>query len=80
MYHALQIPEILLNIFSHCPPPSRETPHSDLPALARTCRAFKEPALDLLWEELPDPSPLVQCLPGASRFETIPDFNSSNVK
>ncbi|KAF9232054.1 hypothetical protein BU15DRAFT_67817 [Melanogaster broomeanus] len=34
-----------------------------LAALARTCRAFKEPALDMLWFELDDLSPLVRCLP-----------------
>ncbi|KAF8550694.1 hypothetical protein OG21DRAFT_386347 [Imleria badia] len=65
MHHALQIQEILLNIFGH----SSATP--DLPALARTCRAFKEPALDLLWEELADPSPLARCLPEVSHHSQI---------
>ena len=58
MHHALEIQEILLNIFGCCR-------LSDLPALARTCRAFKEPALDVLWEELEDPTTLAQCLPEA---------------
>ncbi|KAH7919409.1 hypothetical protein BV22DRAFT_1023044, partial [Leucogyrophana mollusca] len=31
--------------------------------LARTCRAFQEMALDLLWETLNSVGPLVQCLP-----------------
>ncbi|KAF8555890.1 hypothetical protein OG21DRAFT_1495914 [Imleria badia] len=38
----------------------------DLPVLARTCCTFKEPALEVLWEELDNLSPLVQCLPEAS--------------
>ncbi|KAF8550069.1 hypothetical protein OG21DRAFT_1469182 [Imleria badia] len=59
MHHALEIQEILLNIFGHCHP-------DDLPSLARTCRGFKEPALDVLWEELDNLSPLVRCLPEAS--------------
>ncbi|KAF8549412.1 hypothetical protein OG21DRAFT_1447879 [Imleria badia] len=64
MHQVLQIQEILCNIFGHCRlPTSWHTHTSDLPALARTCRAFKEPALDVLWKELLDPSPLVRCLP-----------------
>ncbi|KAF8142025.1 hypothetical protein EV363DRAFT_42484 [Boletus edulis] len=63
MHHALQPQEILLNIFGHCDP-GLDT--SDLAALARTCRAFKEPALDVLWEELNDLSPLLRCVPEAS--------------
>ena len=63
MHHALEIQEILLNIIRHCYPPGRWGVAPDLPILARTCRAFKDPALDVLWEELHDFSPLVRCLP-----------------
>ena len=70
MHHALEIPEILLNIFGHCHPSLssryRATPDLRLSALARTCRTFKEPALDVLWENLDDLSPLVRCVPEAS--------------
>ena len=64
MHHALEIQEILLNIFGHCRRPLMQGSMrgSDLPALARTCRTFKEPALDVLWEELRNPYPLAQCL------------------
>ncbi|KAG8213543.1 hypothetical protein J3R82DRAFT_10188 [Butyriboletus roseoflavus] len=71
MHHALYIQEILLHIFGHCCPteshwtPNRLSFTTDLAVLARTCRAFKEPALDVLWSELVDLSPLVRCLPGA---------------
>ncbi|KAF8550073.1 hypothetical protein OG21DRAFT_1488050 [Imleria badia] len=68
MHHALEIQEILLNIFQHCYSPGRwKDTTSDLASLARTCRAFREPALDVLWEDLDDLSPLAQCLPDASR-------------
>ena len=60
MHHALEIQEILFNIFGHCY-------ESALPPLARTCRAFKEPALDTLWAELEDLFPLALCLPDVPR-------------
>ena len=65
MHYALEIQEILSNIFDHCRSPYRRIT-ADLLALARTCRAFKEPALDVLWREIDDLSPLVRCLPEAS--------------
>ncbi|KAG2144266.1 hypothetical protein DEU56DRAFT_790886 [Suillus clintonianus] len=34
-----------------------------LAALARTCRAFKEPALDILWKDIHGFKPLISCLP-----------------
>ena len=79
MHRALEIQEILSNIFSHCsyseqlddkPYPlnvhHRGKAALDLAALARTCHAFKDPALDALWRDLIDLSPLVRCLPKAS--------------
>ncbi|KAN0090698.1 hypothetical protein V8E55_004264 [Tylopilus felleus] len=72
MHHALHVQEILLSIFGHWYPP--EATHNlpewrryttDLAALARTCKTFKEPALDLLWSELVDLSPLARCVPKA---------------
>ncbi|KAF8552921.1 hypothetical protein OG21DRAFT_1324757 [Imleria badia] len=78
MHHAFYIQEILLNIFSHChvlryPWPlyivngtSERSPYYanvHLATLARTCRVFKEPALDMIWAELYDLTPLVRCLP-----------------
>ncbi|KAF8441649.1 hypothetical protein L210DRAFT_3537794 [Boletus edulis BED1] len=68
MHHTLQIQEILLNIFGHCCQYEFGVLHvsSGVAALARTCRAFKEPALDVLWEELIELSSLVCCIPKAS--------------
>lgn len=70
MHHALEIPEIILNIFGHCRLPGESTGLADIAVLARTCRAFKEPALDVLWEELLDPSALARCIPEASRLSS----------
>ncbi|KAF8124903.1 hypothetical protein EV363DRAFT_1586640 [Boletus edulis] len=66
MHHALEIEEILLNIFHRCYSRHDGIDKSDLASLARICRAFKEPALDVLWKELDDLSPLTQCIPDAS--------------
>ncbi|KAN0090702.1 hypothetical protein V8E55_004268 [Tylopilus felleus] len=51
MHHALQLDEILSNVFHHFPPVldkyCHKQPNPSLAALARTCRAFKEPAQSL---------------------------------
>lgn len=36
---------------------------SSLVALALTCRAFKEPALDALWSDIKDISPYIRLFP-----------------
>ena len=73
MHQALHIEEILLHIFSYCYKRVRRSlPRLEykrcyaniyLATLARTCKAFKEPALDMIWAELDDLTPLVRCLP-----------------
>ncbi|KIK21387.1 hypothetical protein PISMIDRAFT_78034, partial [Pisolithus microcarpus 441] len=37
--------------------------HQDVARLARTCKAFKAPALDVLWRTQSSLSPLIMCLP-----------------
>ena len=80
MHQALQIEEILINIFSFCYV-KRRLPrrlarrqlwyaNSRVAALARTCKTFKEPALDMIWAELDDLTPLVRCLSEASWVES----------
>ncbi|KAF8126759.1 hypothetical protein EV363DRAFT_1401570 [Boletus edulis] len=75
MHHALEIQEIIFYIFGHCDQPSGSA--SDLAALARTCRTFKDPALDILWEELPDLSSLAGCLPEVSFSGEVCSFHRS---
>ncbi|KAJ7616043.1 hypothetical protein FB45DRAFT_841681 [Roridomyces roridus] len=56
MHRALAIPEIV-RIILHC------ADHAILPPLARTCRAFCDPALDLLWEDKDGLRHLLRCMP-----------------
>ncbi|KAF8121708.1 hypothetical protein EV363DRAFT_1362970 [Boletus edulis] len=70
MHPALYVEEILLEIFGYCYDREEYTMcinKTDLPALARTCKAFRDPALDILWAELYSLAPLIRCLPGASK-------------
>jgi hypothetical protein len=63
MHQALLVPEVLLEIFAHVTEvilkpfgPARFIVvvlyRESLAALATTCRAFHEPAMDLLWDEI----------------------------
>ncbi|KAL1702699.1 hypothetical protein EV121DRAFT_293028 [Schizophyllum commune] len=53
MHAALQIPELIELIFSHI------SEKNSLNALARTCRAFLEPALGRLWERIVTLEPFI---------------------
>ncbi|KAG1862525.1 hypothetical protein DFJ58DRAFT_700440 [Suillus subalutaceus] len=64
MHVCLLPPEILLHIFSICKDCQSIRPRVTLASLARTCRTFKEPALDILWENIDGFKPLISCLPG----------------
>lgn len=35
----------------------------DLVSVALACRAFYEPAMDVVWRDLPGMGPLIKCLP-----------------
>ncbi|KAJ7626229.1 hypothetical protein B0H17DRAFT_963456 [Mycena rosella] len=62
MYRALEIPEIVDGIVAEV----RDiftSRRADLVALARTCRAFQNPALDRIWRSQDTLSHLVRCLP-----------------
>jgi hypothetical protein len=68
--HVCLLPtEILLHIFTIDIPIAKcynWTPPAScaqLAVLARTCRKFKEPALDILWEHIAGFRPLISCLP-----------------
>ncbi|KAG1736774.1 hypothetical protein EDB19DRAFT_1878260 [Suillus lakei] len=63
--HICLVPtEILLDIFTTIyEGPRRRSSRTTLAVLARTCRTFKEPALDTLWKHLKGFKPLISCLP-----------------
>ncbi|KAL1685082.1 hypothetical protein GGG16DRAFT_67015 [Schizophyllum commune] len=61
MHAALQIPELLELIFSHI------SEKKSLNALARTCRAFLEPALGRLWERIVTLEPFIFLLSESKR-------------
>ncbi|KAJ7622911.1 hypothetical protein DFH06DRAFT_1104944 [Mycena polygramma] len=65
MHHSLGIPELVALIFAElqCPYPHENLSHRDLAALARTCKTFQEPALDLLWREQTTLANVLRCLP-----------------
>ncbi|KIJ63418.1 hypothetical protein HYDPIDRAFT_92752 [Hydnomerulius pinastri MD-312] len=79
MNHALFVHEILRIIFHYVwvidrPAAWKPSRHRipTLAALARTCQAFKEVALDALWLNLDDLSPLIRCLPRDSWTMSYP--------
>ncbi|KAF9225243.1 hypothetical protein BS17DRAFT_730527 [Gyrodon lividus] len=68
MHKALCVQEILSNIFDRVctdldDPEWQPNLNPSLAALARTCRTFQEPAVDALWFQLDDLTPLLRCLP-----------------
>ncbi|KAG2033953.1 hypothetical protein BDR03DRAFT_1013829 [Suillus americanus] len=63
MHFCLLPPEILLQIFSTCEFYQLICSHATLASLARTCRTFQEPALDILWKNINGFEPLIACLP-----------------
>ncbi|KAF8061744.1 hypothetical protein FPV67DRAFT_294810 [Lyophyllum atratum] len=60
MHPCLKIVEILRLVFAFVYDEYRGP--ADMPALAVTCRAFYEPACDVLWQTLPSLAPLVRCM------------------
>ncbi|KAI6021844.1 hypothetical protein BKA83DRAFT_14111 [Pisolithus microcarpus] len=76
MHHCLRITEILHLIFGYLADEKVTNAnvtgairHKDVAVLARTCKAFMDPALDILWRTQSSLSPLVMCLP--AQFWTL---------
>ncbi|OAX32034.1 hypothetical protein K503DRAFT_777069 [Rhizopogon vinicolor AM-OR11-026] len=67
MHRALVVSEVLLEIFAYLDPtlllswPGKRW--LSLAALARTCKTFHEPAMDLLWADVDGMAPLLGCVP-----------------
>lgn len=62
MHSVLLIDEILRNIFSLCL--YHDRPRHDLVSASRSCKSWKDPALDLVWDRLTSFEPLLLLLPG----------------
>ncbi|KAG1839024.1 hypothetical protein DFJ58DRAFT_689817 [Suillus subalutaceus] len=63
MHICLLPPEILLHIFAiHQEDYGRLNSRATLASVARTCKIFKEPALDILWKDIGGLEPLISCL------------------
>ncbi|KIK21402.1 hypothetical protein PISMIDRAFT_681337 [Pisolithus microcarpus 441] len=76
MHHCLRITEILHLIFGYLVDEKVTNTnvagairHKDIAGLARTCKAFMDPALDILWRTQSSLSPLIMCLP--AQFWTL---------
>ncbi|KAG1866499.1 hypothetical protein DFJ58DRAFT_769481 [Suillus subalutaceus] len=63
--------ETLHRIFTTIYEDSIPITRATLAALARTCRTFKEPALDILWKRLDGFEPLFLCLPESVRTRNV---------
>ena len=63
MHHCLTIQEIVRLITEFCGDGDSEADRCTLIAIASTCRAFEEPALDRLWYTLKSLRALFKCLP-----------------
>ncbi|KAJ6619867.1 hypothetical protein B0H10DRAFT_1126224 [Mycena sp. CBHHK59/15] len=59
MHPALLLDDVLRQIFNLCP-------ESSLPAAARSCRDWRDPALDCIWSRLSSLVPLLNLIPGLS--------------
>lgn len=67
MHAVLQIEEIFLNIAEAL---DQNTPQarSALYALARACKTFHEPAIDVLWHTQTSLAPILSCVPGVEVY------------
>jgi hypothetical protein len=64
MTHICLLPvETLFDIFATIYEDSSRLSRTTIAALARTCRTFKEPALDVLWKDIDGFRPLISYFP-----------------
>ncbi|KAK7044490.1 hypothetical protein R3P38DRAFT_2690112 [Favolaschia claudopus] len=69
MHRVLCIAEIVSSI-------SQEIPHDSLPSFARVCKAFSDPALDVLWSKQTGLENLLRCMPAGMWNESSEDSDS----
>ncbi|KAJ7737555.1 hypothetical protein B0H16DRAFT_1891634 [Mycena metata] len=86
MHRSLRIPEIVSLIFYETLNGAEQVLNSlnpdsaqALAGLARTCKVFQEPALDLLWKSQNTVMHILQCMPG-DIWEILDDADSEEVR
>ncbi|KAH6904146.1 hypothetical protein BKA70DRAFT_1193385 [Coprinopsis sp. MPI-PUGE-AT-0042] len=62
MHHCLRVQDIILSIFTAVRDLESKRPKT-MAALARTCRSFYEPAIKVLWREIPGIYPVASLFP-----------------
>ncbi|KAL0575182.1 hypothetical protein V5O48_006776 [Marasmius crinis-equi] len=72
MHQALLIDEIVQVVFDSC----LDFGSGTLTRVARTCKAWRDPALDRLWYRLTDVTPLLQLVPGVFQVNGVYVFES----
>ena len=80
MHHCLTILDIIKVIFDFYDPVKSEEDKRTVVALARTCQAFGDPALDRLWYSLESQHPLFKCLPQDSWEEKVIDPDQGHTR
>ena len=78
MHRCLQVPEIVTHFAEHLLTDDR-CRKQWLVCMALTCRTFYEPAMDILWRELGDFSPLLRCFPDDVMKEYYYEPDSSSL-
>lgn len=68
MHRCLQIPDIQYLILAEC---FVEHERRSCAVMARTCKAFYEPAMDALWRKLDGLGPLIHCMPAELFCEEV---------
>ena len=72
MHAALQIEEVFIRITDALDQSTTDS-RSTLYALARTCRTFHEPAINILWHTQTSLGPILSCIPSVKIYTSVPD-------
>lgn len=60
MHRCLEVEDVVYLILMQC---CGQRDRKSVTRLARTCRAFYEPAMDVIWRKLDSLGPLLECMP-----------------
>lgn len=82
MHRCLQCYDILVDICRFIQPQDDRCYNVGLASMAATCNVFYEPAMDALWQKIPDVSAVIMTLPAHLWNETEPEVSprSTHIK